>query len=424
MILVKRHKWFFLVLLLCLVLAGAGIIPVSGQSLPGGSMFFTSSRTHKVQIRFRLVNNLIIIPLVINHSDTLRFILDTGIENTIISELSLGESLALRYKRVTRVTGLGMGKPVDAVVSTGNTFSLPGIEGTGQTVFVLLQDVFELSQALGMRVHGLIGYRLFSNFIVRIDYERNVITLYDPDHYHPRPRRHTTELPLTFATTKPYVEARIVDHAGDTVPVRLLVDTGLSFGLWLLPGSSPGISIPPHSVPTYLGTGLNGRINGRLARLSSFILGPYIFPDPVVGFPDTLAFQPVRTIDGRNGTLGSEILRRFDVVIDYPHQKMILHPNRFFREPFRTNNAGIYITAPIPGFRYYIISDIRKNSPACRAGLKKGDRLYKINGKNTDHMSMNEIYRIFQKKPGSLIRIKVIRNGLIFDTRFYLEKFL
>ncbi len=394
------------------------------QPLPGGSMTFDSPRTHKVQIRFRLVNNLIIIPLVINHSDTLRFILDTGIENTIISELSLGDSLSLRYTRVTPVTGLGMGKPVDAVVSTGNTFSLPGITGTGQTVFVMLQDIFDLSNALGTRVHGLIGYRLFSNFIVRLDYERKVITLYNPATYHPRLRRGDELLPLTFVGSKPYLEGTIINHRQEPVKVRLLLDTGLSFGLWLLPNSSPKISIPPKSVPAYLGTGLNGRINGRLARIPAFFLGPYSFENPVVGFPDTLSFQPVRGYDNRNGTLGSEILRRFHVIIDYPGSRMILRPNRFFRDPFRTNNAGINITAPIPDFPYYIISDLRKGSPAARAGLKKGDRLERINGKNVSHMKMDEIYHIFQKKPGTLIRITVIRNGLRFETRFYLEKFL
>jgi hypothetical protein len=417
-------KRFYIILLFLVVWTTSPVTRVQAQAMPGGSMDFINPAIKKVQIRFKLVNNLIIIPLIINGSDTLRFILDTGIENTIISELSLGDTLSLRYTRVTPITGLGVGKPLDAIVSTGNIFSLPGIRGTGQTVFVLLQNIFDLSNVLGTRVHGLIGYRIFRHFIVRIDYDRNIITLYDPDTYRYKLRRHDAVLPLTFRNSKPYLRATVVNQEGEKIDVRLLLDTGLSFGLWLIPGSTPGISIPPHSVKAYLGTGLNGRINGRLARIPEFSLGPYSFEDPIVGFPDTLSFIPDRYNDLRNGTLGSGILKRFNVIIDYHNKNIILHPNKFFREPFYANNAGIQITSPIPGFRYYIISYLRHNSPGALAGLKKGDKLEKINGKSVSNMSMDEIYRIFMKKPGHLVRMTVIRNGMKFETRFYLEKFL
>ena len=418
-----RRRLIHTVMAVLILFAG---IPASlfAQMIPGGSMGFTKPGTKKVQIRFRMVNNLILIPVVINGSDTLQFILDTGIENTIISELSLGDTLSLKYTRTTPISGLGVGKPVDAVVSSGNTFSMPGIEGTGQTVFVLLQNLFDLSNILGVRVHGLIGYRIFSHFIVHIDYERRVITLHDPAGYHPRVGRHAAVFPLTFRGTKPYLTATIVNPEGVKIPVLLLLDTGLSFGLWLIPGTAPGLVIPPGSVATYLGTGLNGRINGRLARIPEFIMGPYTFHDPVVGFPDTLTFTPARTKDGRNGTLGAEVLRRFNVTIDYFNKKLILEPNKYFHTPFSVNNAGIEISAPVPGFRYYIISDVRRGSPAARAGLKKGDRLETINGKNVAHMTLDEINKIFFKEPGHLIHIIVVRHGLKFDTRFYLEKFL
>ncbi len=411
------------VMLMLVLFAGFGTI-LSAQMIPGGSMGFTKPGTKKVKIRFRMVNNLILIPVVINGSDTLQFILDTGIENTIISELSLGDTLSLKYTRTTPISGLGVGKPVDAVASSGNTFSLPGIRGTGQTVLVLLQNLFELSNILGVRVHGLIGYHIFQHFVVHIDYEKKVITLYDPQSYHHKPGRRAAVLPLSFRRSKPYLSAAVINHEGKRIPVNLLLDTGLSFGLWLIPGTAPGLAIPPGSVTTYLGTGLNGRINGRLARIPAFSIGPYTFHNPVAGFPDTLTFIPARTGDGRHGTLGAGILRRFNVTIDYYHKKLILEPNKYFHTPFRVNNAGIEISAPVPGFRYYIISDVRRGSPAARAGLKKGDKLETINGKNVAHMTLDEINKIFYKEPGHLVRIIVIRHGLKFDTRFYLEKFL
>jgi hypothetical protein len=40
-----------------------------------------------MSLPFRTVNNLILIPVQINDSDTLQFIFDTGLENSIICEL-------------------------------------------------------------------------------------------------------------------------------------------------------------------------------------------------------------------------------------------------------------------------------------------------------------------------------------------------
>ena len=47
----------------------------------------------KIVVHFKLENNLIIIPVQINNSSTLNFILDTGLKNTIITELNKIESI-------------------------------------------------------------------------------------------------------------------------------------------------------------------------------------------------------------------------------------------------------------------------------------------------------------------------------------------
>ncbi len=97
--------------ILVFFLAGISGQVVYTQSHPGG-MELIYPQGKRVSFHFDLINNPIIIPVIINNSDTLHFILDTGINNTIISELSLGDSLSLKYARQIRMNGLGSGKMV------------------------------------------------------------------------------------------------------------------------------------------------------------------------------------------------------------------------------------------------------------------------------------------------------------------------
>ena len=51
--------------------------------------FFLAGNRQWTRIPFQLHSNLIIIPVQINGSDTLRFILDTGVSSTIITDPSV-----------------------------------------------------------------------------------------------------------------------------------------------------------------------------------------------------------------------------------------------------------------------------------------------------------------------------------------------
>ena len=78
---------------------------------------FMDPNQNKVSFKFKFINNLIIVPVIINDSDTLHFILDTGLSTSIMTEISMGDSLSLNYTRQVKLNGLGRGDPVDALHS-------------------------------------------------------------------------------------------------------------------------------------------------------------------------------------------------------------------------------------------------------------------------------------------------------------------
>jgi len=388
------------------------------------SLSFVDSEDNKVTLPFKFISNLIIIPVLINNSDSLYFILDTGLNISILTELSMGDSLSLNYTKQVKLSGLGKGDPINALHSYGNTFRISSVKGNYQHIYIILQNVFNLSSMLGTRVHGLIGYNLFKEFVVELNFEKKEITLHRPESYRLKHSRKSKIIPIILDNTKPYIYATVRQVTGEEVRVKLLLDTGASHSLWLDTQSDPDLHIPDEVRVAYLGTGLNGEINGKMGRIKEFTLGDFTFESPIVAYPDSSSASSAFGLDGRNGSLGSEILRRFHVVIDYPHSQIILRPNKYYKEQFKLNRTGIEVVSPIPGFPYYTVSSIRKDSPGYYAGLKAGDILYSINHRTDKNLSINHIYEYFQGKPGRKLKVVVIRNNLKFVTYLYLEKFI
>ena len=413
---------YFLLLIFCYT----SLPSAFSQHISFNDMTFVRKRQKKLTLSFKLINNLIILPVQINDSDTMNFIVDTGVNSTIITELSLSNTLSLNYARKTTLRGLGEGEDLEALHSFGNNFTISGIKGKNQHVFMLLEDVFHLSTKLGMRVQGIIGYSLFRDFVVSINYERQKITFTKPKKFKPTKSdlKKAIVLPLKLHKTKPYLEAEIVQTNDVKTTVKLFLDTGASHALWLDASSNENISIPEKSIESYLGRGLNGEIHGKIGRIKSIQLGEFILKDVITVYPDTSSTNSTINLDDRNGSLGSEILKRFRVSIDYSRQEVTLRPNSSFEKDFDYNMSGIEISAPIPEMPYFVISGIRENSPANRVGLLKGDQILWLNNHAIKEYSLSEINDLFHSKNGKKIKITVQRDTKVIKREFVLEKII
>lgn len=407
--------------LLCLFLY---LLPslVTAQEQPPfekDTVYFTSKRK-KITIPFKLVHNLIIIPVQINNSSSLNFILDSGVKNTLITRLYFSDSLNLNTADKIKIQGLGKGYEVEALYSSGNIMQMRGIRGENHQVYVLMEDIFNLSMRMGMPVHGIIGYDIFKNFIVKINYNTEQLTLYRPD-AKLRKKKKAEEYPLHIENHKAYVNANVRQKNGDTVTVKLVLDTGASHTVSLYLPTDKRLTLPPKVMEAYLGRGLGGDIHGKIGRLDAFALGKYELEDLPASYPDEEAIKLAMNISNRNGNLGSDILNRFTVIFDYPHNKLTLIPNSKFKKPFNYNLAGFELSTPLPGTNFYIIADVTDNSPAKKVGLQPGDQLLHINGLDCKDMKLMEVLNLMDSKPGRILRLKLKRNTQIFDVNLVLQ---
>jgi len=102
-------------------------------------------------------------------------------------------------------------------------------------------------------------------------------------------------------------------------------------------------------------------------------------------------------------------LRRFRVIFDYAHKRMILEPNGGLSEPFEYDMSGIRLRAEGQDFKTLRVRRVVENSPATEAGVREGDLISAIDGKPTAELSLSQINQMF-KQEGKEYLLEIIRG--------------
>lgn len=381
--------------------------------------YFKNPAKNKIEIPFRLIHNLIIIPLYINDSDTLHFILDTGVKTTLITELETRDSFKFKVSQTITVAGMGSGEPTKALHSWDNTISMHGVEGKNQDILILKENELFLSKSMGTEINGIIGYDFFKSFIVEINYSRRKLTLRKPGNL--KLKSNGATIPLKIVRSKPYVPAIIFLDNGHQQEIQFLLDLGASFACSIFDFLDDSIYIPEPNVETVLGKGLNGPIKGRIGRIIGMKLGSYHLNQPVIAFPDSNSVTFSEKRINYKGSIGSDILTRFNVIISYTDGILYIKKNRYYAKPFTFNTSGIDIIKVRSRFPTYEVDFVRKGSPADSAGILYGDIIQMVNGKPVTEFRFQELIELLNSNPGRRIYIRIMRNGKIIDYRLELR---
>ncbi|MCK0161896.1 aspartyl protease family protein [Allomuricauda sp. F6463D] len=420
-----------------------------GFNLPKGKKY--------QKINFELINNLIIIPVEINGTE-LTFILDSGVSKPILFNLSDSDSVPINNVSEVTIQGLGEGRPMKALSSKGNAFSFGKAKNYSQDLYVVIDKSINFSTSLGIPVHGIMGYDLFRDFIVEVNYGAKKIKLHNPELYTYKDKRNRQTIPLIVEKRKAYVEGTVLMKDTANIPVKLLVDTGSSDALWLFPEQKKGLEIPEKNYDDHLGRGLSGDIFGKRSKINGVRIGEYLLEEAKVAFPDRESFQGLDNLGDRNGSLGGEVLKRFNMVFDYGRGLVTLKKNGNFKEPFHYNMAGIDLQHN--GLRYIaesiadvngvvkgdgkdtfgnvkimlenktklslvpeiVVSGIRAGSPAAEAGLREGDVILAVNGKRVHQYKLQEILKMINDKEGKRIKLLIERYNQDLLFSFVLKK--
>ncbi|HTL09155.1 MAG TPA: aspartyl protease family protein [Chitinophagaceae bacterium] len=331
-----------------------------------------------------------------DHPDSLNFILDTGsggisLDSQTVHQLNIVNQLS--DKTIRGIAGI---RKVNFAYN--NTLKLPGLQVDSLNFHINDYDI--LTSVYGEHIDGIIGYSFFNRYIVKINYDSLRIQVYS---------KGSMKYPKGGFLLKPLLVNLLIQSARITDlherSARFYFDTGA--GLCLLLSSDfvedSTLFSPKRKRVTTQVEGLGGKKQMQLTTVKNFRLGPYKFKKvPAYIFEDE---YNVTSYPYLGGLIGNDLLRRFNVILNYDKRDIYITPNSHFRDLFDYSYTGLnfYVIN-----NEVVITEVMKNSPAEKAGFMADDVIMAVNNNFSKNI---QVYKTALQNPGEKIKILVYRAG-------------
>ena len=335
--------------------------------------------------------------------DSLNFILDTGSGGISLDSTTCADFQLPIKPSDTTINGIGGMKKVSFLFN--QTLNLHGLQVKNLNFHVNNYEV--LTSVYGEKIDGIIGYSFLSRYIVTIDYDSLKISVYQPGKMRYPQGGHLlkpvfTSLPIQFMTVKDRIK----------LGYNFYIDTGAGLCVLLSDKFVKDSSLLlKKRKPVITGAeGIVGRLQMQLTVIKELKVGPYRFKNvPAYIYQDD---YNVLNYPFTAGLLGSEILRRFNIIINYPKREIHLLPNNKYLEVFDYSYTGFSFYA-IDGL--IVVEDVIKNSPADLAGIKIGDEVIAVG--NLFNLNI-QAYKQALQSPNSKIKLILRRNENLITINF------
>ena len=387
------------------------------------------TRQKFVIIPFEQINNLIVIPVEVNGLP-LKFILDTGVKHTLLVDRVYGDIMQMNYQRRVQLLGADRNQTMTALVAPNVRIDIGDVRHPNETLLVLEEDFLQFEKIFGTDVQGIIGYEFFRNFIVKIDYARKRIVVYDRQRFKV-PKRKYKPVPIQIEFGKPHVNAQLLllPHNdsianNDTIHGQFLIDSGASFDLLLDVNADSSLLLPQNTIEGDLGRGLGGILEGKIGKIQQWQVHSFPFDGVTTFFQDNEYFSDLVEMQGRQGIVGAGLLRRFIVIFDYANNVMYLKKSRYFNDPFYVNMSGMVLEDGFFLEDGYIIEQVIPNSPSDEAGILAGDVIISVNGRRGTQLNRTYLRDTFRSRPNKRVKLKIRRGETILSFKFRLRELI
>ncbi len=355
-----------------------------------------------VRLPFRYGERHVWLKASLNGGPAEDFLLDTGASLTVIDS-AYAAHRGLTSEGRLQVAGAGAAggaslSQVDSIVVGG---SHGGVVLTGQKVALLSLDPY-LEPFFWRPVAGVLGYDFISRFVMTVDYDQGLLTLYDPSSF--RYAGDGTAVPMTMAGNIPVVEASVDGIEGE---FRLDVGSGSAVDLH-------GPFVERHGLPgkvgktlEVMGGGFGGTFMALLCRMKQLEIGPYAVKQPLVSLSQ--AATGGLTSQDYAGNIGNQVLERFRCTFDYERRMVYLEPGKRFAEPDRFSLAGVQFARfgdVVQAMR------VLPGSAAEAAGIHEHDQVVSIDGRPITSYTADEVAKRFENgTPGEKHVLGIARDG-------------
>jgi hypothetical protein len=335
-----------------------------------------------------------------NIKDSFNFILDTGSGGISLDSSTCSDFNLPTRQTDTTITGIGGRKKVSFIFR--KTLHFQGLDVKDLNFHV--NDYSVLTSVYGEKIDGIIGYSFFNRYIVKINFDSLYIEIFSPGKMRYPTRGHLlrpafTSIPIQYLQVR---DRKRFDH-------NFYFDTGAGLCLLLSDQFAEDSAVlhPKRKPLLTQAEGMAGRLQMRLTVVKELKLGPYrFFNVPTYLYKDDFN---VTSYPFAGGLLGNELLRRFNMTINYGQREIHLVPNSHFYDVFDYSYTGLGI--------YFIenkvmVEDVIPHSPAEKAGFKVGDEIFSM-GTNFSHNIQQ--YKNMLMVPNQRIKIIVMRNDVLLE---------
>jgi predicted aspartyl protease len=362
--------------------------------------FVLSGNASSVTVPFRLINNHIYISARVNGEGPYSFVVDTGWGTSSITP-EVARSLGLQVRGSQKTMGAG-----EAVAEMGFTkvkkMQLGGLQLLNQSVVVTSSFDGKTRDAVN-NFGGLFGYALFKRFVIRLDFGAGLMTLTLPAQF--THRGLGASVPFKLSKNIPLVRGEIDGVSGD-----FIVDSGFPGSVTFYGSFITKNNLVTRFHPrfeTVTGWGVGGPVRAGVFRAQRFKLGEVSLNDLVVT-TERVAIKGSHADPNLAGAIGGELLKRFNVTFDYSRQVMFLEKNRSYGRREIFDRSGMYLNKQSDWFE---VIDVVAGGPADQAGIKTGDRIVSIDGKQASRLSAPEVKLKFKEPGRTRVTLIVKRNG-------------
>lgn len=326
------------------------------------------------------ITNQIYIQARLNNSEPMWFILDTGATWTIL-DVDKAKELNINSEG-TRTLDLGQTNTVTTTFATDASLDISSVKVPVKELAVMPTKFRHAPQIV-----GLIGSDLFKRFVVEIDYQAKTITLFEPQTYKYNGRGQV--LPFELIEEIPHIVVNISRGDVNALAAKVSVDTGASATVML---NAPFVEKnklleTTEGTTTTKGGGLGGGNPIRRVRAKSVKIGNVTLDQPLITFSSGKG-----AADRRDGIIGNGLLDRFKIIVDYQREQLVLEPTDRMAVP---TDFDLFLFSISKDGKDIKIDDVIQSGNAGTAGLKPGDALLAVDGKEVGNMSLIEIKRMF-----------------------------
>lgn len=367
----------------------------------------------EIVVPFTYANGFILVDVIFQRLLPLKFIVDTGAENSILLKKEYTDLLKTPYHKKIKLYGSDLSDEVTAYVCNGTYLQFLNSRSVRHNILVLENDFVHLDEYIGTRVDGILGAEFFKGLIIKIDYKKFELVLIDPSKFNKSRVKNYEVLDIEIINSKPYLKSVTEVKAGLKVKTRLLIDTGAALTALFHHNTDSLLNTSGLIVKGSLGKGLGGDIEGFSGRIHRLQIGQFNFNNLLSSFQeiDSLLLGPEKVV--RNGLIGNMLLERFEVFIDFHEAKLYLKAKKNYNKDFEYDKSGMTVFAYGNTLNKYYVRYVTENSPASDADIRPGDIILKIGLFSYKWYSLRQLNGVFSSRNGRRVKLKLKRGDEI-----------